>query len=173
MKKIVVLLLILCANYAQSQEKKNVPIKNTQKGFFMVDYLSVDMPSTNEVNMGLTGIHYNASFQNFYTGLGMYGSVKGIRGGFFTLGVNAGYKNNLTNNIFIDTGVHFGGGGGAGAPDGGGAFILPHLDIGFEFKKFSFTTGYSYINFFDKGAIRKSTACVLDYRYLFNSHLQV
>ena len=154
MKKIVVLLLILCANYAQSQEKKNVPIKNTQKGFFMVDYLSVDMPSTNEVNMGLTGIHYNASFQKFYTGLGMYGSVRGIRGGFFTLGVNAGYKNNLTKNIFIDTGVHFGGGGGAGAPDGGGAFILPHLDIGFEFKKFSFTTGYSYINFFDKGAIK-------------------
>ena len=123
--------------------------------------------------MGLTGIHYNASFQNFYTGLGMYGSVKGIRGGFFTLGVNAGYKNYLTNNIFIDTGVHFGGGGGAGAPDGGGAFILPHLDVGFQFKKFSFTTGYSYINFFDKGAIRTSTACVLDYRYLFTSRLLV
>ena len=157
MKKIVVVLLILCASLSQSQEKKNIPIKNIQKGFFAVDYLSVDMPTTdegfNEIHMGLTGIHYNASFQKFYTGLGMYGSVRGIRGGFFTLGVNAGYKNNLTNNIFIDTGVHFGGGGGAGAPDGGGAFILPHLDIGFQFKKFSFTTGYSYINFFDKGAI--------------------
>ena len=82
-----------------------------------------------------------------------YGSVRGIRGGFFTLGVNAGFKNYLTDKVFIDTGIHFGGGGGAGAPDGGGAFILPHVNLGIQFKKFSFTTGYSYINFFDKGAI--------------------
>ena len=105
MKKIVVVLLILCASLSQSQEKKNVPIKNIQKGFFAVDYLSVDMPTTdegfNEIHMGLTGIHYNVSFQKFYTGLGMYGSVRGIRGGFFTLGVNAGYKNNLISKVSV------------------------------------------------------------------------
>ena len=158
MKKLLVVFIFLCGFYSQSQEKKNVPLKNTQKGFFAVDYLSVDMPTTdlgfNEIHMGLMGIHYNLAFDKFYTGLGMYGSVRGIRGGFFTLGVNAGFKNYLTDKVFIDTGIHFGGGGGAGAPDGGGAFILPHVNLGIQFKNFSFTTGYSYINFFDGGAIK-------------------
>lgn len=158
MKKLLVVFIFLCGFYSQSQEKKNVPLKNTQKGFFAVDYISVDMPTTvdgfNEIHMGLMGIHYNLAFDKFYTGLGMYGSVRGIRGGFFTLGVNAGFKNYLTDKVFIDTGIHFGGGGGAGAPDGGGAFILPHVNLGIQFKNFSFTTGYSYINFFDGGAIK-------------------
>jgi len=158
MKKLLVVFIFLCSSHIQSQEKKNVPLKNTQKGFFVVDYISVDMPTTvdgfNEIHMGLMGIHYNLAFDKFYTGLGMYGSVRGIRGGFFTLGVNAGFKNYLTDKVFIDTGIHFGGGGGAGAPDGGGAFILPHVNLGIQFKNFSFTTGYSYINFFDGGAIK-------------------
>ena len=89
-------------------------------------------------------------------GLGFYGAVGGIRGGFFTLGINAGIQKRITENLFIDTGFHFGGGGGAGAPDGGGAFILPHLNLGYDFKHFSTTAGYSYINFFDKGAIKSS-----------------
>ena len=49
-----------------------------------------------------------------------------------------------------------GGGGGAAAPDGGGAFILPHFNLGYDFKHFSATAGYSYINFFDKGTIKSS-----------------
>ena len=47
---------------------------------------------------------------------------------FFTLGVNAGIKKHFSKKFYIDTGFHFGGGGGAGAPDGGGAFILPHFN---------------------------------------------
>ncbi len=90
----------------------------------------------------------------------MYGTVSGIRGGFFTLGIDAGFKTKLTNQLFLDTGFHFGGGGGAGAPDGGGAFILPHLNIGYEFPKFSLTGGYSYINFFDGGAIQSQQATI-------------
>ena len=126
-----------------------------------LDYLSVKMPldkdGNPEVNMGLTGIHYNLWFsKNFYGGLGFYGSVHGKRGGLFTLGVNAGVKKNLTDNLFLDTGIHFGGGGGASAPDGGGAFILPHFNLGYQFKNFSATAGYSYINFFDKGNINTS-----------------
>lgn len=140
-----------------SQNDKTIPERRIQKGFFTIDYLAVDMPSNplgpNEIDMGLTGIHYNLNFNDFYAGLGMYGSVRGIRGGFFTLGVNAGYKAFFNEQLFLDTGIHFGGGGGANAPDGGGAFILPHINLGVQFKKFSLTTGYSYINFFDGGNI--------------------
>jgi len=78
-----------------------------------------------EINMGLTGIHYNLLLNKFmYVGLGFYGSVNGQRGGLFTLGVNLGVKKNLTEKLFIDTGFHFGGGGGASAPDGGGVFLF-------------------------------------------------
>ena len=107
-----------------------------------------------EVDMGLMGIHYNVHLnKNAYTGIGMYGSIHGIRGGLFTLGVNTGIKSHLTSKLFFDAGLHFGGGGGAGAPDGGGAFILPHLNISYSFMKFSLEAGYSYINFFDNGNI--------------------
>ena len=158
MKKLIVLaFLIENSLLVFSQENSNVPEKKKQSGFFAVDFLSVEMPFNatflNEPNMGLTGIHYNLKFDNFYTGLGIYGSVTGKRGGLFTLGINAGFKKYLSERFFIDTGFHFGGGGGAGAPDGGGAFILPHLNLGYDFKDFSLTTGYSYINFFDGGNI--------------------
>tara|TARA_R110001599_G_scaffold35840_6_gene113005 strand:- start:6104 stop:7651 length:1548 start_codon:yes stop_codon:yes gene_type:complete len=159
MKKIIISLLI-CV-YSQvlfSQEKETIPAKFTQNGFINLDYISVKMPNDEfnnpEENMGLTGIHYNLFLNNsFYAGLGFYGSVNGQRGGLFTLGVNLGVKKNISKNLFFDTGFHFGGGGGASAPDGGGAFILPHINLGYQFKKFLTTLGYSYINFFDKGNI--------------------
>lgn len=137
-----------------SQEENNTDIpKLTQKGFFKIDYLSTEMP-LDEKNLGLAGIHYNLFLNDWaYTGIGMYGAVAGIRGGFFTLGVNAGIKKNIFSNLYLDAGVQFGGGGGAGAPEGGGAYILPHLNLGYQFSNFSIETGYSYINFFDNGNI--------------------
>lgn len=139
-------------------QNETVPKRKTQKGFAVLDFLSVDMPSDpriqNENHLGLLGKHYNLEFDNFYTGLGIYGALRGDRGGFFTLGVNLGYKAFLTENFFLDSGIHFGGGGGAGAPDGGGAFILPKVNLGLQFKDFSLAGGYSYINFFDGGKIK-------------------
>tara|TARA_R110002074_G_scaffold158262_4_gene315299 strand:+ start:1610 stop:3145 length:1536 start_codon:yes stop_codon:yes gene_type:complete len=157
MKKSLFILALIFCQLMQAQDKNSIPTLKTLEGFLAVDFLSIDMPTndfgTDEDHMGFTGIHYNLKFNNFYTGLGMYGAVRGKRGGFFTLGVNAGYKSYLSKKLFIDTGIHFGGGGGAGAPDGGGAFILPHLNLGLQFQKFSLTGGYSYINFFDAGNI--------------------
>ena len=158
MKKYIFLFTLLVSNQFMFSQTENIPEKITQKGFVKIDFLSIEMPITNIPNeraMGFTGIHYNLLFKNsFYTGLGIYGSVSGDRGGFFTLGVNAGIKKYFSNDFYIDTGFHFGGGGGAGAPDGGGAFILPHLNLGYNFKNFSINSGWSYVNFFDAGAIK-------------------
>lgn len=162
MKKSSLVILILLSSFTLlSQENNTIPQKQTQKGFVNLDYISIKMPNdifgNPEINMGLTGIHYNLWLNNsIYTGLGFYGSVLGKRGGLFTLGLNLGIKSKLTKNSFIDTGFHFGGGGGAGAPDGGGAFLLPHVNLGYQFKNFSTTLGYSYINFFDKGNINNT-----------------
>ncbi len=154
-RNILFLLFLSCAVFLQAQDTA-VPQKLTQKSFMSLDYLSVNMPA-GEDNMGLTGIHYNLKINDwFYTGLGMYGSVNGFRGGLFTLGVDAGLKTNLGKALFLDTGIHLGGGGGSGAPDGGGAFILPHFNLGYQFSHFSLEAGYSYVNFFDKGAINSS-----------------
>ncbi|SEB50897.1 hypothetical protein SAMN04489761_1120 [Tenacibaculum sp. MAR_2009_124] len=146
------LTLSACFFYGQEQ-----PINpKIQNAFGQLDYLSIAMPE-NEVNMDFSGIHYNLKINDWsYAGVGIYGSIGGIRGGFFTLGVNAGIQKKLIDNFFIDTGIHFGGGGGASAPDGGGAFILPHFNLGYDFKYFSTTAGYSYINFFDQGLIKSS-----------------
>ena len=159
MKKSLFAFLILLVFTVNAQENSQIPIKNTQKGFIAVDFLSTKMPDdiltgNPEVNMGLIGTHYNFWINdNIYGGFGFYGSVTGKRGGLFTLGLNLGAKINLTEHLFLDTGFHFGGGGGASAPDGGGAFILPHLNLGYQFSSFSANAGYSYINFFDKGNI--------------------
>ena len=162
MKKILAFLLILIqSQIVFSQEHITIPEKFSQTGFVNLDYVSIQMPLNEfgnpEKNMGLTGVHYNLLLnKSIYTGLGFYGSVNGERGGLFTLGLNLGIKKDITDKLFIDSGFHFGGGGGAGAPDGGGAFILPHVNLGYQFKNFSTTLGYSAINFFDKGNITSS-----------------
>ncbi|WP_408024043.1 hypothetical protein [Tenacibaculum sediminilitoris] len=139
--------------YAQTH---TVPEQKTQLGFGQVDFLSIKMP-VGEQNMDFTGLHYNLKLNDWsYAGAGLYGAVGGVRGGFFTLGINAGIQKKITNQLFIDTGIHFGGGGGASAPDGGGVFILPHLNLGYDFKYFSTTAGYSYVNFFDGGTIKSN-----------------
>ncbi len=158
MKKLFFILTILISSQYLFSQSVGVPKKNTQEGFAKIDFLSIDMPEfniPNEANMGYTGIHYNLMLdKTFYTGVGIYGAVSGLRGGFFTLGVNAGIKKNISEKLYLDTGFHFGGGGGAGAPDGGGAFILPHFNLGYNFKSFSINSGWSYVNFFDKGLIK-------------------
>ena len=153
-KRTLILCLMMSVHFFYAQT--TTPLKETQKGFGQLDFLSIKMPDS-EQNMDFTGLHYNLKLNDWsYAGLGFYGAVGGIRGGFFTLGINAGIQKKITKNLFLDTGFHFGGGGGAGAPDGGGAFILPHLNLGYDFKHFSTTAGYSHVNFFDKGAIKSS-----------------
>ncbi|WP_159948102.1 hypothetical protein [Polaribacter septentrionalilitoris] len=158
MKKFLFLFAVFISYQSIYSQSEKIPKKNIQKGFAKIDYLSIDMPITNipnETNMGFTGIHYNLNLKNnFYTGIGIYGSVSGSRGGFFTLGVNAGLKKYFSDGFYLDTGFHFGGGGGAGAPDGGGAFILPHFNLGYDFKYFSVNSGWSYVDFFDDGLIK-------------------
>ncbi|QTE22615.1 hypothetical protein [Polaribacter cellanae] len=159
MKKYIplLLLIVLCNQIINAQNDK-VPNKITQKAFAKIDFLSINMPEAqilNEPNMGFTGIHYNLMLNDWaYAGLGIYGSVRGARGGFFTLGINAGIKKYFSKKLYVDTGFHFGGGGGAGALDGGGAFILPHVNLGYDFKHFTLNSGWSYVNFFDGGKIK-------------------
>ena len=151
-----VLLFIVISGISFLHAQDNLPEKQTQQGFAQLDILSIKMPE-NEVDMSFSGAHYNLNLNDWsYVGLGFYGAVSGMRGGFFTLGINAGVQQKLTKSLFIDAGFHFGGGGGAAAPDGGGAFILPHLSLGYDFGIFKINSGWSYVNFFDGGTINSN-----------------
>ncbi len=183
MKNHILTIIIACLGF-QGISQEHLPTKIKQQGFLQLDYLSLDMPYDpiflDEPNMALTGIHYNLLFGNFYGGLGIYGAVTGKRGGFFTLGVNAGYKATLSERWFLDTGFHFGGGGGAGAPDGGGAFLMPRISLGHQFKHLALTAGYSYANFFDGGNMKSHQVRVgieiplaLHYTYFKELHTQL
>ena len=174
MKKYIFIFSMLLVSQITFSQSEEIPKKKKQKAIAKIDFLSINMPETsilNEKNMGFTGIHYNLMLNNWaYAGVGIYGAVTGERGGFFTLGVNAGIKKYFGEDFYIDTGFHFGGGGGAAAPDGGGAFILPHFNLGYDFNNFSINSGWSYVNFFDGGEIKGHQINVgieipLDYDY--------
>lgn len=172
--RILILVIIFFGSQTIFSQSETKIERKEQKAFGKLDYLSIDMPITNipnENNMGFTGIHYNLMINDWaYAGLGIYGAVSGNRGGFFTLGFNAGLKKYFGDNFYVDSGFHFGGGGGAAAPDGGGAFILPHFNLGYDFEHFSVNSGWSYVNFFDGGLIKGNQFIVslevpLDYSY--------
>jgi hypothetical protein len=161
--------------HSQEIDKLHIP-KFTQKGFVELSYLSVKMPSDEE-NLGLVGANFNLYLNDWaYAGLGMYSAVTGIRGGLFTLNVNAGIRKTLFSNIYLNTGFRFGGGGGANAPDGGGAYVLGYFNLGYQFSKFSMEAGYSYMNFFDKGNIEGhqlnlAMQVLLSYNYYSFNHI--
>ncbi|NCT09369.1 MAG: hypothetical protein GW772_04730 [Flavobacteriia bacterium] len=154
MKKYILLFSFLFLIQLSISQEKEIPQIRFQKGFGKMDFLPINMQN-NEVDMGFTGMHYNIFLNDYwYTGLGIYGAVLGIRGGFFTLGVNSGIKKFITDDLYTDFGFHYGGGGGKSARDGGGVFIKPHINLGYQFKKFGINAGWSYINFFDGGEIK-------------------
>lgn len=158
--KVLVLLVFSFFSFAAFSQEDSVRLipRYQQKGFLQGDFLSIKMPN-GEKNIGLTGIHYNLNInKTFYAGIGYYGSITGLRGGFFTLGVNAGLQQKLTKNLFVDASAYFGGGGGADAPDGGGAVVMSRLNLGYKFPKFELAAGYSYVNFFDGGFNQKQSA---------------
>ena len=79
--------------------------------------------------MGLIGINYilNKSFLNY--GVGAYGSIYGIRGGFFVGGINTSLLFSLSPQLISDTGIFVGGGGGGAAPQGGGLMLKYHTSL--------------------------------------------
>ncbi|MEP7302127.1 MAG: hypothetical protein ABI699_11405, partial [Caldimonas sp.] len=58
-----------------------------------------------------------------------YGAVSGNRGGFFTLGGEAAWRQRLFGPVGIELGLYLGGGGGGGTPQGSGLMLRPHADL--------------------------------------------
>ena len=97
---------------------------------------------------GILGLNYNIPLNSWlYTGAGFHAASIGDQGGLFTLGVNLGINKRIYKNLFFDTNVHFGGGGGFRSLVNGGAIVYANTGLQYKFEKFSFGVQYGYLDF--------------------------
>lgn len=140
MKFIVLVLFMSTLLFSQS----SVYSKDTS---LQTSFENVTLP--NGENMGLVGLNYLIHPNKYlYYGLGTYGAATGNRGGFFTGGFSVGAKYDLYKNLYIDSGLFLGGGGGASADgQGGGLMFKAYSGLMLDFGKYSVGANYSYIKF--------------------------
>jgi hypothetical protein len=121
----------------------------------------------NGENMGLIGINYLLHpNDHFYYGLGTYGAATGNRGGFFTGGFTTGVKYELFKDLYIDSGLFLGGGGGASADgQGGGLMFKAYSGLLVDFGEFSLGANYSYIKFPNGNIDSKQIGFIADMKF--------
>ena len=118
-----------------------------------LNFIPVSMPSEKYQNlkpvMGMMGLHYQVYLSDWlYTGVGMYGAVTGDQGGLFTLGIELGINKKLYKNLYFDTNLHFGGGGGYRYLVNDGGFLNPNIGLQYKKKGYSFGIQFSHVNFY-------------------------
>jgi len=103
---------------------------------------------SDDENMGVLGGGYTVRVRgSFEAGLGIFGAVKGERGGFFTGGALAGYHDHLFRRLHFDAGVFAGAGGGGAAPQGGGFMLRTHAGFTLDYEDSAYGLGYSWVTF--------------------------
>lgn len=116
------------------------------KGLYRTTYETLSLPGNED--MGLLGINYLLTNEmGLYYGLGVYGSMTGQRGGFFTGGLEFGYQHDLFKNLLFDVGFFGGGGGGGAAPQGGGMMLRPHAGLLYDASSLKIGLAYSKVKF--------------------------
>jgi len=110
--------------------------------------------------MGMSGLalHFKAT-QYLDLGVGTWMAVRGNRGGFITLGVDAALRWPLTDQLTARTGLFLGAGGGKDGLKlaGGGLMIRPHMRLTWDVAPWlSIATGMSFVNFPYGGIISSS-----------------
>jgi len=124
----------------------NAEAIQTQKTAFRTSFESVKI--SDDEDMGLVGIAYLFEPNDyFYYGLNIYGTLSGKRGGFFTGGLNTGFKYPLYKKLYLDSGVFVGAGGGGSAPQGGGLMLKAYLGALYQFGDYSLGLNYSRVKF--------------------------
>lgn len=101
--------------------------------------------------MGMSGLalHYDAT-RRLSLGFGTWMAVRGDRGGFITLGVDAAMRWPLTDRLEARTGLFLGAGGGKNGNvlAGGGLMLRPHARLSWHAAPWlALSAGYSYTTF--------------------------
>ncbi|MEO7338264.1 MAG: hypothetical protein ABIV63_16955, partial [Caldimonas sp.] len=120
-----------------------VPTAHARIGFERIKF-----PGNERV--GLVGTSYLVdvpALSGLAIGPAVYGAITGRRGGFFTFGGEAAWRRQLAGPLGLELGLYAGGGGGAGAPQGGGLMLRPHADLLWDFGPFALGLSVSRVRF--------------------------
>lgn len=111
------------------------------------------MPAQGERHMGMLGLQVNRRWDSgAYAGLGGWGAMTGERGGFITMGFDAGWRVRITEHLGLDTGLWVGGGGAGRASVGGGLMLRGHAGLSWETQRGTYNLEWSQVRF-PNGAI--------------------
>ena len=161
-------LLVLCfftfLTFAQKNTDANDASFHSLKNQIRLNYIPVSMPQNSfnafDKTMGLAGLHYLVPIsKNIYGGINMHAALFGDQGGLFTLGVALGYQQKIVSNLFFDSNINFGGGGGYRLLINKGAYINPNIGLSYHFPKFNIGLQYSHFNFYT-GIVKSNTASI-------------
>jgi hypothetical protein len=101
-------------------------------------------------SVGMLGTSYLVDVSRAHgisLGPAVYGAITGSRGGFFTIGGEAAWRQRVVGPFGVEVGMYAGGGGGAAAPQGGGLMLRPHVDLLAEFGATAFGLSLSHVKF--------------------------
>ena len=119
------------------------PVAHARIGFERIKF-------PGDERVGLVGTSYLidvASIPGLSAGPAVYGAITGRRGGFFTLGGELAWRRQLAGPLGVEIGLYAGGGGGAGAPQGGGLMLRPHADLLWDFGPYALGLSLSRVRF--------------------------
>jgi hypothetical protein len=134
------------------------PVETTEPSFSLTpiptDFeLSYESLKRNDGNadLGLLGTSINFNlYKGLYLGPSIYGAMEGNLGGLFVIGANAGFKYNVYQNWWLDTGYFAGGGGGQNVSDDPSGFMSrSHVGLSYNFRYFELGLEYSDVNYPD------------------------
>jgi hypothetical protein len=111
--------------------------------------------------MGMAGMSFLfEAAPHLWVGPAVYGAVTGDRGGFFTGGFEAAWRQPVVANWSIESGLYVGGGGGSTALVGGGLMLRPHLDLMWQTGPYRAGVSLSRVTF-PSGSIGSTQAGVV------------
>ncbi len=160
MKKTILFFTVILSFQAFSQELNLDDIKTvTLKNSIRLNHIFIDQPDITysysdgttydlKPRAGILGLNYNIPLNNWlYTGAGFHAASIGDQGGLFTLGVNLGVNFPIYKNLYFDSNIHFGGGGGFRSLVNGGAILYTNTGLQYKLKDLSFGVQYGYLDF--------------------------
>lgn len=149
---IVLVTVFLSPTFAQAvapaevdTNASDIPIHKPSMFKFGIERINI---SSNE-SMGMLGTSYLIeAMPSLYLGPAAYGAITGQRGGFFTVGGEVAWHQNLVSRLELQTGLFVGGGGGSSASMvGGGLMIRPHLDLMWKLSSYRAGISASHVVF--------------------------
>jgi len=145
-KRIEATSLFLVLGLMSNVYAKNIKVDNYDADY-KVTYETIQL--TPNEKMGLVGVSTLFDMNdNWYGGATLYGAVEGERGGFFTVGLDGGFKTELFSNLSLKSGMFLGAGGGGAAPQGGGLMFRPYVETTYLTQSgLSLGLGVSHLKF--------------------------